>query len=182
VRRAGALFAILAALPVPVPASPAAPAAGEASGTAQVEVAFTPGDDVARLIVRHVDRARENVRMQAYLFTHKGIARALAAAAKRGVAVEIVADAKQYEAGGLPVLKDLARGGARIWINDRMAASHNKVIIIDAATVITGSYNFTQAAQAKNAENVVVLSGNPAIAARFAANFERHRREASRLQ
>jgi phosphatidylserine/phosphatidylglycerophosphate/cardiolipin synthase-like enzyme len=120
--------------------------------------------------------------MQAYLFTHKGIARALVAARKRGVAVDIVADAKQHEAGGLPVLKDLERAGARIWMNDRMAASHNKVIVIDDLTVITGSYNFTHAAQAKNAENVVVLSGNAALAGRFVANFERHRRESSRLQ
>jgi phosphatidylserine/phosphatidylglycerophosphate/cardiolipin synthase-like enzyme len=63
-----------------------------------------------------------------------------------------------------------------------MAASHNKVIVIDDGTVITGSYNFTHAAQSKNAENVVVLTGNHALAARFTANFERHRRESSRLQ
>ena len=176
-RLAAAAFAILAALP-----ALAAPSPREPLGSAEVEVAFTPGDDIAKLIVRYLDTARESVRMQAYLFTHKGIARALVAAARRGVSVEIIADAKQYEAGGLPVLGDLARAGARISLNDRMAASHNKVIVIDGATVITGSYNFTHAAQSKNAENVVVLSGNRALAARFTANFERHRRESSQLQ
>jgi phosphatidylserine/phosphatidylglycerophosphate/cardiolipin synthase-like enzyme len=175
--------AVLAALlALPALATPVAPADRPAVGSAEVEVAFTPGDDVAKQIVRHLDGARDVVRMQAYLFTHKGIARALAAACKRGVGVEIIADAKQYEAGGLPVLKDLERAGARIWLNDRMAASHNKVIVIDDATVITGSYNFTHAAQTKNAENIVVLTGNRALAGRFIANFERHRRESSRLQ
>jgi len=180
VRFAPALLAALVALPAP--AAPVAPAGQSAVGSAEVEVAFTPGDDAAKLIVRHLDGARDSVRMQAYLFTHKGIARALAAALGRGVVVEIVADAKQYETGGLPVLKDLERAGARIWLNGRMAASHNKVIVIDEMTVITGSYNFTHAAQSKNAENVVVLTGNRALAGRFVANFERHRRDSSRLQ
>jgi phosphatidylserine/phosphatidylglycerophosphate/cardiolipin synthase-like enzyme len=180
VRLAAAAFALLAALPAP--AEGAAPATRQSLGSAEVEVAFTPGEDIAKLIIRHLDGARESVHMQAYLFTHKGIARALVAAAKRGVTVEIVADARQYEAGGLPVLKDLERGGARIWMNGSMAASHNKVIVIDGLTVITGSYNFTHAAQSRNAENVVVLTGNRALAQRFIANFERHRRESSRLQ
>ena len=59
----------------------------------------------------------------------------------------------------------------------------NKIVIVDggtaAATVITGSYNFTQSAQSRNAENVVVLSGNRAVTDRFMANFEHHRRQSS---
>ena len=69
----------------------------------------------------------------------------------------------------------------RVWLDGVHAAAHDKVIIIDAAlpgaAVITGSYNFTRAAQQSNAENVVVLSGNRAIAERFLANFEKHRSE-----
>jgi phosphatidylserine/phosphatidylglycerophosphate/cardiolipin synthase-like enzyme len=71
----------------------------------------------------------------------------------------------------------------RVWLDDTHAAAHDKVIIVDgalaAATVITGSYNFTRAAQHGNAENVVVISGSPAVASRFVANFERHRSESS---
>lgn len=177
-----ATAAIAALLALPASAAPATPGESPPTRSAEVDVAFTPGDDIARLINRHLDGARRIVRMQAYLFTHKGIARALVAARKRGVTVELIADAKQYEAGGLPVLKALEHAGASIWLNDRMAASHNKVIVIDDATVITGSYNFTHAAQSRNAENIVVLSGNAALAGRFVANFERHRRESSRLQ
>ena len=43
------------------------------------------------------------------------------------------------------------------------------------AVVITGSYNFTQAAQSKNAENVVVISGNRRVTDRFVDNFELQR-------
>ena len=58
-------------------------------------------------------------------------------------------------------------------------AAHNKVIIVDAdrpkAAVITGSYNYTRAANARNAENVVIISGSPGLARRFVDNFDYHR-------
>lgn len=161
-----------------------APAAGATAvaGTAHVEVAFTPGDDIEGLIARRIARAHASVRMQAYLFTDRTLARALLAALRRGVAVEVIGDAGQYAHGGLPWLPLLARAGAQVYLDAAAGASHNKILILDAgrpeATVVTGSYNFTRSAQSRNAENVVAISGNRAITERFAANF-RSRREAS---
>lgn len=158
----------------------------EEAANARVEAYFTPGDDVERIISGHIAAARRSVRVQAYLFTNRGIAAALAKAARRGVAVELIGDARQHEAGGLPVLRSLDRAGVRIWLAGDYAAFHNKVILVDegtpAAAVVTGSYNFTQAAQNRNAENVVVITGSPGVAARYARDFERHRARASRLQ
>ncbi len=163
-----------------------AAAASAAPPAPRVEAYFTPGDDVARVIADRVAGARQSVQVQAYVFTSRRIAAALAKAAQRGVAVELVGDAKQHEAGGLPVLKSLQRAGVRIWLAGDYAAFHNKVVLVDAATptavVVTGSYNFTRAAQENNAENVVVISGSPEVARRFARDFERHRDRASRLQ
>jgi phosphatidylserine/phosphatidylglycerophosphate/cardiolipin synthase-like enzyme len=66
------------------------------------------------------------------------------------------------------VLADLVAGGVGVWLDGNFQAAHNKVIVIDAdaphATTITGRYNFTIAAQRSNAENVVVLRDNPAVA------------------
>src|SRR6266851_5029581 len=80
-------------------------------------------------------------------------------------------DAAQFESGGLPWLGALDRAGARIYLTTSHAASHNKIVILDGglpgAAVITGSYNFTQAAQSKNAENVVILSRSPGVIGRF---------------
>ena len=166
-------------------AQPAKPPPANAQ-RAQVEVAFTPGDEVDRMIADRIARAKTSVQVQAYLFTNRRIANALTAVAKRGLAVEVIGDAQQYENGGLPVLAALMRAGATVYLDATLAASHNKVVIVDGATpaalVVTGSYNFTQAAQSKNAENIVVLSGNRAITDRFTANFERSRSRSSRLQ
>lgn len=173
--KTGVLLAIAAALAVaPVTAK-------DAPASAQVEVAFTPGDDIAGLIAQRIARARTSVQLQAYLFTDRKLAAALFAALKRGVAVEIVGDAAQHGAGGLPGLAALERAGARVYLDTSHASAHNKIVIVDGATpaalVITGSYNFTQAAQSRNAENVVVISGNRRVTDRFVNNFERHRGE-----
>ena len=151
--------------------------------TAEVQVAFTPGDDIAALIVERIGRARQSVRMQAYLFTDRRIANALLAALKRGVRVEVIGDAAQHANGGLPYLRALQRAGAQVFLNGAHAAMHNKIVIVDgdapAAAIVTGSYNFTPSAQSRNAENVVVLSGNRTLARRFVVHFEQQRAQST---
>ncbi|MBL0143277.1 MAG: phospholipase D family protein [Betaproteobacteria bacterium] len=182
------LFSLALALALAFPAAATGRASGQdkAPCATRVEAYFTPGDDVARVIAERIGNARQSVQVLAYLFTSRRIATALANAAKRGVEVDLVGDAKQHEARGLPVLKQLDRAGVRIWLHGDHAAFHNKVVLIDAGTpasvIVTGSYNFTQAAQERNAENIVVITGSPAAAARYARDFYRHRAAASRLQ
>ncbi len=59
---------------------------------------------------------------------------------------------------------------------------HNKLMIFDPATthgaVATGSYNFTRSARVANAENVLILRGNPPVVQAYAENWQRHRAEA----
>ena len=145
--------------------------------TAEVQVAFSPQEDVAGLIVERIGAAKKTVQVQAYLLTDRRIANALLAARKRGVEVELIGDAAQEATGGLPHLKALDRAGVRVYLDASHAAAHNKVVIVDggeaSATVITGSYNFTASAQRRNAENVVVLSGSRAVTDRFVENFRR---------
>jgi phosphatidylserine/phosphatidylglycerophosphate/cardiolipin synthase-like enzyme len=42
-------------------------------------------------------------------------------------------------------------------LENKHAIAHNKVMIIDGETVITGSFNFTKAAEGKNAENLLMI-------------------------
>jgi phosphatidylserine/phosphatidylglycerophosphate/cardiolipin synthase-like enzyme len=153
--------------------------AGSQRELADVRVAFTPGDNIAAIIIEEIRAARSSIRVQAYLFTSTSISNALVNALKRGVKVDIIADATEYENGNARVLLRLFQAGASIYLNSMHKSSHNKIVIVDAdmprATVITGSYNFTRAAQVQNAENVVVLTGNTAVAQRFNRNWEFHK-------
>jgi hypothetical protein len=58
-------------------------------------------------------------------------------------------------------------------IDAQHAIAHNKVMVIDGQTVITGSFNFTKAAEENNAENLLVIR-SPELAAKYAANWKVH--------
>ncbi len=153
--------------------------------TGTVEVLFTPWDDAEGAIVRALGDARKSIHMQAYLLTSRSIAKALQSAQSRGVAVEILADREMLERSDKSLLPLLREGGIPVWLETRYAAAHNKVILIDAAqanaVVITGSYNFTWSAQARNAENLLILRDNPALVRRYFDNWQRHRGEAEKM-
>ena len=149
---------------------------------ATVEVLFTPGDAIDVRIADAIDAARTEVLVQAYGFTNTRIARALTAAKGRGVAVAVVADRSQTLDTPRSVVSRLAREGIPVWLDARAGAAHNKVVIVDAQTtqalIVTGSFNFTTAAQNRNAENVLVIAGDPTLAAAYRANFLRLRAHA----
>ena len=58
-------------------------------------------------------------------------------------------------------------------IDAKHAIAHNKIIVIDGQTVITGSFNFTTAAEEKNAENLLIIR-SPDLAAKYTANWQAH--------
>lgn len=175
-RRLGALL-VLAAWALARPALASPPLELSLQGTAQV--AFTPGDDAGALVVAAVAEAKSQVLVQAYSFTHKAIADALVAAKRRGIDVRVIADRQQAADIPTSLVGRLAEQGVPVWLDGQHAAAHDKVMVIDAghpdAAVITGSFNFTHAAQYRNAENLLILRGNPLLAEAYAADWRRHR-------
>jgi phosphatidylserine/phosphatidylglycerophosphate/cardiolipin synthase-like enzyme len=153
-----------------------APITLPATGT--VQAAFTPGDDAGALIKDAIDTARRQVLVQAFSFTHRKIAEALVAANRRGVDVKVISDKNQIHRIRTSLIAKIAAEGVPVFTDSDHDSAHNKVIVIDAdgpdATLITGSYNFTHAAQYKNAENVLLIKGNPALTDLYRKNWQHH--------
>lgn len=147
-------------------------AAPQLAASGELQACFTPGEDCTALIVRQIDGANAEILVQAYGFTSPPIMQALGRAKERGVDVKVILDRtneqKRYTAATY-----LKNHGIDVLIDDAVMIAHNKVVIIDHRNVITGSFNFTRAAQAKNAENVLVITDDPALAKAYAANWER---------
>jgi phosphatidylserine/phosphatidylglycerophosphate/cardiolipin synthase-like enzyme len=147
-----------------------------------VQVAFTPWDNAEAMIVDAIRRAKHQILVQAFSFTSRTLANALTAAKRRGVEVQVMADREQTFGGEASRIPDLVQEGIPVVLEVRYQSAHNKVMVIDPgtadATVITGSYNWSYAAQYKNAENVLILRHNPEIANAYAANWRRHYAEA----
>ena len=150
-----------------------------------VEVLFTPWDDVEGALVRALRQAKETIHLQAYILTSRPLTRALIEAKARGVRVDVLADAEKLQSGDKSRIDELRAAGIPIRLETRYAAAHNKVILVDAETahpvVITGSYNFTWSAQARNSENVLFLRNHSELARRYLSNWWRHEADAEAM-
>jgi phosphatidylserine/phosphatidylglycerophosphate/cardiolipin synthase-like enzyme len=158
------------------------PAAAPIPLQGTVQIAFTPRDDAEGMIIAAINSARRQILVQAFSFTSRNLANALIAAKRRGVDVRLTADREQTYSGEANRVPELAKAGIPVALEVRYQNAHNKVMIIDAdladSAVITGSYNWTYAAQRRNAENVVILRRNAEVAQAYAANWRRHAAEA----
>lgn len=137
------------------------------------QVYFSPKGGATNAIVRELDGAKSEILVQAYSFTSAPISKALLDAAHRGVKVLAVLD-KSNVRDKYTAADALAKRGIPVVIDDKHQIAHNKIIIIDRQTVITGSFNFSKAAEEGNAENLLILK-NKELATIYMGNFSEHR-------
>lgn len=154
---------------VPMPEELKHPNTVKAVGT--VEVAFSPNGGGANLIIKAIGETKKTIKVQAYSFTNADIAKALLEASKRGVNVRVVLD-KSQETEKYTSATFLANSGVPIRIDDDFAIAHSKIMILDEENIITGSFNFTKAAEERNAENVLVIRGNKELAKLYSQNWQ----------
>ncbi len=143
------------------------------------QVCFTPSENCAGQVVELLNGAQREILVQAYSFTSVPIAKGLTGAHRRGVAVTVILDKSQStEQDSLSDF--LAHAGIPTYIDPQHARAHSKVILIDDETLITSSFDFTRAAQRRNAENVLVLAGDRRLLQRYRENFDTHRGHSER--
>ena len=164
--RAIIVFVLLAAI------TAAAEPAKTNSAPVTTEVFFSPNGGCTTAIVDELQKAKSDVLVLAYSFTSREIATALVDAHKRGVKVQVILDksnlTEKYSAADF-----VAHANIPILIDSEHAIAHNKVMVIDGQVVITGSFNFTKAAETANAENLLILR-DTALARKYADNWREH--------
>lgn len=146
-------------------------AAGIAGGTiADVRVYFSPNGGCADAVKQAIRGARKTVDVAIYTFTRADIARVIDSAAQRGVRVRLVMDRGQGESQYSEDRFLLSRkvplrfgGGAGVM--------HDKFVVIDDSLVVTGSYNWSEAAEIRNDENLLVVASRE-IAGVYSGRFE----------
>lgn len=124
----------------------------------RVESCFTPAEKCLPKILNEIDRADSSIKMMAYSFTNPKISEALLAAKGRGVNIEILIDKGQFE-NNYNQSKFLKKKGIKVKLDNPAGLAHNKVIIFDNRTLLTGSYNFSKSAEYRNAENLIFIAG-----------------------
>ncbi len=137
-----------------------------------VQVYFSPLGGATEAVVNALEHATNTVLVQAYSFTSAPIAQALVGAHRRGVRVQVILDRSQrtekYSEADF-----LKNNGIPTLIDAQHAIAHNKVMVLDDCVVLTGSFNFTKAAEEHNAENLLVIRSRD-LAETYLRNWEAH--------
>lgn len=132
---------------------------GTWSSAESSRVYFSPsygGESCASNLVSEIGKARKTIRVGAYQFTSQSMADALIKAHKKGVDVKMVVDNLAVE-GRNSKVSLCASNGISVVVDRKHGIFHNKMVMIDKKTVITGSYNFTENAERRNAENMWII-------------------------
>lgn len=138
-----------------------------------VETYFAPDDRPAGKIVEQIRKATKSVHFLAFSFTHPGIADAILERASKGIEVRGVLERRQAIAGHSMYSKFLIGGPAvHVYLDGNKYNMHHKVIIVDRAVTVAGSFNFSIGADRDNDENVLIIHSE-AVARQFESEFQR---------
>jgi phosphatidylserine/phosphatidylglycerophosphate/cardiolipin synthase-like enzyme len=140
-------------------------------GTA-LEAFFPPNDGASSRLVELINEADESVIFLASNFTSDPLSQALLLARLRGVMVSGLMDADNAISDTGSDYQMLLNAGIPIMLDKHPGNMHHKVLIIDHAIVVLGSYNFTASAEKRNDENLLIIH-DPVLADRFLKEYQR---------
>ncbi|MBY0463103.1 MAG: phospholipase D family protein [Alphaproteobacteria bacterium] len=135
------------------------------------KVCFTPTSRCLPLILTAIKEAKESIQVQGYSITSPEIGGALRDAHRKGIKVIVIGD-KAQKTAKYSQINSLLEVGIPVFIDDKPAIAHNKIIIVDDLTVLTGSYNWTRAAELRNAENLLIIRDKELVR-QYADNFQK---------
>ena len=138
-----------------------------------IGVFFSPKGNCTEVIIREIQAAKKSVYVQAFSFTSAPIAEAILKAKKRGIDVQVILD-KSNETAKYSAADFVYNSAIPLRIDSKHAIAHNKIILIDESVVLTGSFNFTKAAEERNAENLILIR-DVATANKYMENWRVHK-------
>lgn len=123
----------------------------------EVEVYFSPDDNVADHIIELLNQARESIVFMAYSFTSDMISSAMIEKFQNGITVSGIMDSGQASGNQGTEINNLLNAGIEVYLDKSPGLMHHKVIVVDHQVVISGSYNFSRNAEISNDENIVIF-------------------------
>jgi phosphatidylserine/phosphatidylglycerophosphate/cardiolipin synthase-like enzyme len=138
-----------------------------------ISVAFSPKGNAAEAVVREIKRSREEVLVQARAFSARAITDALVEAKSRGLQVEIVLDGGEEPKASARLMELLGDGITPLVDSEHVI--HHQFMVIDGQTVLSGSFPFTDEAEAEEVADLVVIRGDAELARTYRQQFLDHK-------
>ena len=137
-----------------------------------VKNSFSPDDGVLNVIAPLLNNAQESIYFLAFSFTSNELGDIVREKAEAGLTVQGVMEEEQVKSNQGTEYDPFLQAGLDVRMDGNDGQMHHKVFIIDEKVVVLGSYNFSQSAELRNDENILVIY-NAAIAQEFIKEFQR---------
>ncbi len=130
----------------------------------RVELYFSPTDNVEANIIRALESADQDLQVATMLMTRTPFADALVNKHNDGVYTSVVIN-NNTTTGSAPAWNILSNGlpSSRLFLNNQNYIMHHKYAIVDQSApqsdplVVTGSHNWSNAANQRNDENTIII-------------------------
>ena len=136
----------------------------------EVQPLFSPYDEVGEAIHAQLQGANKSIHCSLYGISNLRLAEDLIAAKNRGADVGVGLD-KIQAAGKNDLHAVLQDAGILVEVKLVAILEHNKFCVIDGATVIMGSWNWSHSAQ-KQDNSDVIITDCPKVAEAFEAAYQ----------
>jgi phosphatidylserine/phosphatidylglycerophosphate/cardiolipin synthase-like enzyme len=143
----------------------------------RIDTFFSPDDGVLAALVPVLDSAQESIYFLAYSFTANQLGDIIRQKAQAELTVAGVMDEEQVKSNEGTEFDPFRQANLDVRLDGIEGLMHHKVFIVDKKIVVLGSYNFSQSAELRNDENLIIIY-DPVIAQLFLLEFQRVQREA----
>ena len=123
-------------------------------------------------LVPLLNSAEDSIYFLAYSFTSNELGDIIRQKAEDGLEIHGVMDDEQIKSNQGTEFDPFRQAGLDVLIDGIEGLMHHKVFIVDEKIVAFGSYNFSQAAEERNDENLLIVY-NAEIAEQFVKEFQR---------
>ncbi|MCK4353340.1 phospholipase D family protein [candidate division WOR-3 bacterium] len=129
---------------------------------AKTRVLFSPNGGCTKEIIAQIDSSKKTIDIAMFSFTSDSIAFALVRAFDRGIKIRMLLD-KQQAKSRYSKYEFLKNYGINTILDRHSGYMHNKIVVIDTAVVLTGSFNWTKNAEKRNEENLLVIDNEEIV-------------------
>ena len=138
----------------------------------RIDTYFSPDDGVLSALVLVLESAQESIYFLAYSFTSNQLGELIRQKAEANVTIAGVMDDEQVRSNQGTEFDPFRQANLDVRIDGIDGLMHHKVFIVDEKIVVMGSYNFSQNAEQRNDENILIIY-DPVIAEQFLFEFQR---------
>jgi PLD-like domain len=132
-------------------------------------------ENIKERILNEFDRAEFVIYAAVAWVTDFDIIKELSKLSQKGIQVELIINKDEKFSKRELQFDNFIKSGGRLFLypNDNDSIMHNKFCVIDLSTSITGSFNWSFAAETKNKENIIIARDNSQLAKNFALEFKK---------